>query len=74
MCCVVSISGVPPARFQEFVELTRSRTYARGEGLTGRIWELGEPVWIPDSRRIRVSSGVQRPDGLHGAFGFPIRL
>jgi two-component sensor histidine kinase len=52
-----------------------SRTTLRlGEGLPGRIWESGEPVWIPD---IAQSQNLPRKEvllknGLHAAFGFPL--
>jgi two-component sensor histidine kinase/integral membrane sensor domain MASE1 len=45
-----------------------------GEGLPGRIWESGEPLWIPD---IAESQNLPRKEvllknGLHAAFGFPL--
>jgi integral membrane sensor domain MASE1/two-component sensor histidine kinase len=52
-----------------------SRTTLRpGEGLPGRIWESGEPLWIPD---IAQSQNLPRKEvllknGLHAAFGFPL--
>src|SRR5580765_4158433 len=38
----------PSAQFPEFDAASRALTIARGMGLPGRVWELGEPVWIPD--------------------------
>ncbi len=61
---------------QGFEEVSRMRTFARGIGLPGRIWESGKPVWIPnvteDQNFPRAS--VAEAAGLHSAFGFPILL
>jgi signal transduction histidine kinase len=58
------------------VAATRGHHFAPGEGLPGRIWERGEPIWLPDlahddnlPRATAVASS-----GLRSAFGFPIRL
>ena len=60
----------------EFDGLTKSLALKKGVGLPGRIWELGEPVWInnvlADDNFPR--AGVAAREGLHGAFGFPILL
>lgn len=59
-----------------FESITRSSTFARGIGLPGRIWETGQPVWIPnlskDSNFPRASFAEQA--ALRGGFGFPILL
>ena len=68
--------NVPTADFSEFVEVTHRTTFARGEGLPGRIWESGEPAWVPDVWEIdnfpRMPVAIK--EGLHGGFGFPILL
>jgi len=60
----------------EFVSEMQQKTFERGIGLPGRIWETGDPTWIRDvtldSNFVRSSSAVK--SGLHGAFGFPIRI
>jgi PAS domain S-box-containing protein len=62
--------------FPEFDNTSRNATFARGIGLPGRVWESGEPAWIPD-----VVTDVNFPraavaarEGLHAAFGFPVLL
>ncbi len=64
------------ARFPEFEAITRQRTFERGVGLPGRVWAGGQPAWIPDV--VHDSNFPRAPvaarEGLHGAFGFPIRL
>ena len=59
-----------------FDRLTQELVLEKGEGLPGRIWASGKPVWIenvvedPNFPRARVAA----LEGLHGAFGFPILL
>ncbi len=61
---------------EEFVKATEGRVFQRGEGIPGRIWERGSPIWVRD-----IVTDVAFPrsaeamrEGLHGAFGFPIRV
>src|SRR5262249_26506614 len=54
----------------------RAITFARGEGLPGRVWGTGQPAWIAD---VTLDPNFPRAvpaqqEGLHGAFGFPILL
>ena len=58
-----------------FEAATRSRTFALGEGLPGRVLASGEPAWISD-----IAQDLNFPrrepaaaEGLRGAFAFPIR-
>jgi PAS domain S-box-containing protein len=58
-----------------FVELSRSITLGRGEGLPGRVWETGEPAWIPnvqDDRNFPRAAAARRA-GLRAGFCFPLR-
>lgn len=67
------VEGVPLA---EFVAATRGEVFARGVGLPGRIWAEDAPLWIEDAPQAanfpRLAVAVRC--GLHGAFGFPVRL
>jgi PAS domain S-box-containing protein len=59
-----------------FGMLNQGLRWKRGIGLPGRIWESGEPAWVPD---ITKDTGCPRASaaeeqGLHAAFGFPLRL
>lgn len=60
----------------EFEACSRQITFSPGVGLPGRIWASGEPAWILDVAKddnfSRGTAAMQ--EGLHGAFGFPIRL
>jgi signal transduction histidine kinase len=71
----VDLWHVPQMDVEEFVQDSRGRTFGRGEGLVGRTWAAGKPVWIPDVlvdpsfRRTQIAEKV----GLHGAFAFPVQ-
>jgi signal transduction histidine kinase len=71
----VDLWHAPRMETVEFVEDSRDRTFRRGEGLSGRTWATGKPIWIPDVvadptfRR----AGMAEKVGLHGAFAFPVQ-
>jgi len=53
---VLALRGRPvpaPAALEEFVEGSREMTFAPGVGLTGRVWQLGGPLWSTDTRATR---------------------
>jgi len=61
-------------RLTSLAEEAGNITLLRGEGLPGRIWESGEPLWLPN---ISESENLPRKTillkhGLHAAFGFPV--
>jgi PAS domain S-box-containing protein len=64
------------AGVESFLEKTWALTFNADEGLPGRIWASGKTAWITDVAydanfpRQRLASEV----GLHGAFGFPVRV
>jgi PAS domain S-box-containing protein len=55
---------------------TRSAALGPGEGLPGRVWSEGQPLWITSLESGAESSRDQAAvaSGLRTAFGFPIRL
>ncbi len=57
-----------------FEEASGERSFAKGVGLPGRVWETAAPAWIPDVARDSnfPRAAVATADGLHSAFAFPI--
>ena len=64
------------AQVEEFDRITHAHTFSRGVGLPGRVWSQAQPTWIEDvtcdANFPRLS--IAAKEGLHAAFGFPIRL
>ncbi len=58
-----------------FIRETYATTFASGIGLPGRVWANGTPAWIPDVVQDPnfPRAHIAAKEGLHGAFGFPIR-
>ena len=67
---------IPTANVSEFSALTRSRTFDRGIGLPGRVWQEVDALWIEDVTRDPnfPRAAIAAKEGLHSAFGFPILL
>ncbi len=64
----------PDDLLAEFGTASCTRTFARGEGLPGRVWAAGKPAWIPDVRLDtdfpRLASAASC--GLRSAFAYPV--
>jgi PAS domain S-box-containing protein len=58
-----------------FDQQTRTRVFARGEGLPSKAWVSGGPFWESDiSSALRYPRSAAAKDaGLHSAFAFPIK-
>ena len=69
-CAAVWRSG----GYDAFEATTRARTFPRGWGVPGKVWETGEPIWMKDIRDFErlPRQEVARRDGLHAAFAFPV--
>jgi PAS domain S-box-containing protein len=67
---------IPTTNLSEFSAATRSRTFDRGVGLPGRVWENADALWIEDVTRDPnfPRALIASKQGLHSAFGFPILL
>jgi PAS domain S-box-containing protein len=67
---------VPALDATSFIEVSRQTELAPGVGLPGRVWQSGQPEWIPD---VMTDLGFARAAiaakvGLRGAVAFPILL
>ncbi len=73
----VNTWSVDDGAVRDFSASNSQRSFApESKGFMRRIWAAGRPIWIAD---ISTEPGFQRADaaakaGLHGAFGFPIRI
>jgi PAS domain S-box-containing protein len=72
----VEIWHPPALEFPSFVWATREFAYHRGVGLPGRVWETGQPTWLPDipGEGNFPRASFAKEEGLHSGFGFPIRI
>jgi len=66
----------PNANVPEFAAMTRRAQFSLGVGLPGRVWATGQPGWVADMEDDFnfPRSNVALKEGLHCAFGFPIRV
>jgi PAS domain S-box-containing protein len=64
----------PDAPVTGFETVSRTRTFAKGEGLPGRVWENGQPAWIlditQDSNFPRLAAAADH--GFHSALACPV--
>ncbi len=67
---------VPALNAHEFIEASRGRSFPRGTGLPGRIWEDGQSHWISDIAHDKnfPRSPLAAKAELVSAFGFPVML
>ncbi|MCF6157522.1 MAG: diguanylate cyclase [wastewater metagenome] len=63
-------------KVQEFITLSHQTIFPTGIELPGRIYTTGKPCWITDfaSNGDFSRAHVAAREGLHGAFGFPVRM
>ncbi len=64
----------PDAKLDDFIARSRQVTYTPGQGLAGKVWQSGKPVWLDDVTKNqgmtphRAGAGT----GLRGTFLFPV--
>lgn len=61
---------------QGFLDQSRKMTRSRGEGLPGRAWSDGGPVWVDDLRRssrLTDRATIAEEYGLRSALAVPVR-
>jgi len=71
----VELWHVPSIQIPEFEAVTRNDRFPIAVGLPGRVWSSDQPAWIPDVATDAnfPRAAIADKEGLHGAFGFPIR-
>jgi diguanylate cyclase (GGDEF)-like protein/PAS domain S-box-containing protein len=64
----------PDSPLDVLVERSRELSYKPGVGLVGRVWQSGEPMWVPDvTQDARVfQKAIAAEVGMHGSFVFPV--
>jgi diguanylate cyclase (GGDEF)-like protein/PAS domain S-box-containing protein len=68
------IWNAPDPKLHDYIESSRALALRPGEGVTGKVWQSAEPMWVADlTTDVR---GLRRPftreAGLRGAFAFPV--
>jgi anti-anti-sigma regulatory factor len=66
----------PGVDLGEFERVSGRREFARGEGLPGRVWERGEPLWVEDLAADATfpRASLAGHAGLHAAVAFPVSM
>lgn len=67
--------SVPDPAIQDLLAAAQGMTYGPGEGMAGKVWQSGLPLWIPDvTKDARAVTTIFRADsGVRGAFVFPVK-
>ena len=60
---------------EEFETETSTLTFARGVGLAGKVWESGEPAWMPELTTPggTANAAIAAKNGMQSAFCIPIK-
>ena len=66
--------NAPNEAIHGFLEAAREFTYGPGVGMSGKVWQSGQPLWIADiSKDARALSAIFKAEsGVRGAFAFPV--
>ncbi len=72
---LVEFWNVPDAAIQGFLAAARDITYGPGEGMVGKVWQSGQPLWIADVTKDARAVAVvfKEQSGMRGAFVFPVK-
>jgi len=63
---------IPDGALEDFIERSRAIAFAPGQGLAGKSWQSGQPVWAQDiSSDQRALRRFASDFGIRGAFVFP---
>ena len=72
---MVEYWSVADAAIEGFVAAARDFTYGPGVGMSGKVWQSGQPLWIPDiTKDARALTAIfKAQSGIRGAFVFPVK-
>jgi PAS domain S-box-containing protein len=72
----IEVWHMPHAGIPRFEVATHAHTFARGEGLPGRVWATAQAAWIHDVTTDPnfPRAAVAATEGLRSALGFPIAV
>jgi PAS domain S-box-containing protein len=68
--------SVPDAAIQGFLAASQEFTFGPGAGMSGKVWQSGEPLWIADiAKDARALTAIFKAEsGIRGAFVFPVKV
>jgi PAS domain S-box-containing protein len=68
--------SVPDAAIQGFLAASQTYTYGPGEGMSGKVWQSGQPLWIADiTKDARALTAIFKAEsGVRGACTFPVKF
>jgi two-component system cell cycle sensor histidine kinase/response regulator CckA len=60
---------------QGLLAASQGFTYGPGVGMAGKVWQSGQPLWIPDiTKDARAVTAIFKAEsGIRGAFVFPVK-
>ena len=72
---LVEYWSISDAAIQGFLESARGYTYGPGVGMSGKVWQSGQPLWIADiTKDARALTAIFKSEsGVRGAFVFPVK-
>ncbi len=72
---LVEYWSVPDATIQGFLSAAQGFTYGAGVGMSGKVWQSGQPLWIADiTKDARALTAIFKAEsGVRGAFVFPAK-
>jgi two-component system cell cycle sensor histidine kinase/response regulator CckA len=71
---LVEYWSVPDAAIQGFLAASQGHTYSPGVGMSGKVWQSGQPLWIADiTKDARAQTAIFKAEsGVRGAFVLPL--
>ena len=72
---LVEFWNAPDAAIQGFLAASQGFTYGPGIGMSGKVWQSGQPLWIADiTKDARALTAIFKAEsGIRGAFVFPVK-